>query len=249
MRHQSVRSVSRAAVGVLAAATMLPFMSSPAHAEPNNAPVAGDDAVTVYATGMKYLDLLANDTDPDGDELAVCRIDRSPARQVLFAAQGSLSSLSVADLLGLDEDELDELGPLAEPGFALVATGPKARGTHRFTYYACDRTVLTPATVTVTVLPAPKVTVRKVAGKPGRLRVTNPSTLPMRFSWQRAGANHHTLPALPLRGSSAKGSGVVRVPAGATRTVHVKGPVVRWEAYGRNAGFMVEGRVRGIHTR
>ncbi|WP_166389802.1 Ig-like domain-containing protein [Nocardioides ochotonae] len=249
MRHQSVRSVSRAAVGVLAAATMLPLMSATAHAETNTAPVAGDDAVTLYATGITHLDLLANDADADGDELAVCRVERSPVRRVLLAANGSVSSIGLADLLGLGEDDLDELGPLAEPGYALVATGPKASGTYRFTYYACDRTALAPATVTATVLPAPKVTVRKVAGKPGRLRVTNPSTLPMRFSWEPHNRSAE-LPWLGARGTSAaRAYGAVRVPAGATRTVRVKGPVVSWDATGRRGGFHLEGRVRGIRTR
>ena len=246
MRHQSVRTVSRAAVGVLAAATMLPVMSSPAHAEPNSAPVTGDDAVTVYATGIKLLDLLANDTDADGDDLAVCRVELSKARAVLFAAVGSVSSISLADTLRFDEDE--DLGIFGEPGLAAAVAGPKARGTHRFTYYACDRTALTPATVTVTVLPAPKVTVRKVAGKPGRLRVTNPSALPMRFSWEPRGSRT-TLPAVPLRDSAGRAYGNVRVPAGAARTVRVKGPVVHWDATGRNDAFNLEGRVRGIRTR
>ncbi|MQW75230.1 hypothetical protein GHK92_05030 [Nocardioides sp. dk4132] len=248
MRHQSVRSVSRAAVGVLAAATMLPNMSSPAHAEPSSAPVAGDDAVTVYATGLKHLDLLANDTDADGDDLAVCRVELSKARRVLLGAMGSVSSISLADLLGFDEEDLGPLGPLVKPGAAVVLAAPKASGTHRFTYYACDRTALTPATVTVTVLPAPKVTVRKVAGKPGRLRVTNPSALPMRFSWEPRGSRI-TLPVVPLRDSAGRAYGNVRVPAGASRTVRVKGPVVHWDASGRNDAFSLEGRVRGIRTR
>ncbi|MQW75229.1 hypothetical protein GHK92_05025 [Nocardioides sp. dk4132] len=235
MRHQSVRSVSRAAVGVLAAATMLPNMSSPAHAEPNTAPVTSDDTVAVYATGTKLLDLLANDTDADGDDLAVCRVELSPARAVLFAAVGSVSSISLADTLRFDEDE--DLGIFGEPGLAAVLAGPKARGTHRFTYYACDRTALTPATVTVTVLPAPKVTVRKVAGKPGRLRVTNPSTVPMRFIWET-----------PTRGGNDIGR-KTRVLPGASKLVRATGSHVSWWATGQRDAFSVRGKVVGIRTR
>ena len=102
MRHQSVRTVGSSGGGRSRRRhDAARHRARPRTRSPTRPRSTGDDAVTVYATGSKLLDLLANDTDADGDDLAVCRVELSKARAVLFAAVGSVSSISLADYAAL----------------------------------------------------------------------------------------------------------------------------------------------------
>jgi hypothetical protein len=127
--------------------------ASPASAdEASDAPVTAPDRVTLWSGpqgGVASVNVLANDTDPQGDSLEVCRTGESPSRHLLAVAAGG--------------------------GFA-VGASPRAKpGTYQLTYYACDFDYLTPGTVTVTVKKAKPVRVTKIAGRPGKLRVVNPN--------------------------------------------------------------------------
>ncbi len=105
---------------------------------------------------LATVDVLANDVDADGDELAVCRLGDVPRRlQVMIDGNQLL------------------VYPLTEEARSFT-----------FTYYACDFASLAPATVTVNVVEPPKVRilVRKTE-RPGRLRVTNRNNYGLRFLW------------------------------------------------------------------
>ena len=54
--------------------------ASPAQAAP---PVTGADSASMYAGNAVEVDVLANDTDADGDDLAVCRIADSSYKRGL----------------------------------------------------------------------------------------------------------------------------------------------------------------------
>lgn len=132
-------------------------VAAPAHAEP---PVVGDDTLTMYANTLVLPDLLANDTDADGDELKVCRIQEVFEPPVAFF-----------DLLGLQ----------------IVLADVGTEGTYEFTYYACDFETLVPGKLTVTVKPSPKAALAvKKTKKPGKVRVVNRSNFPLDFAWGSA---------------------------------------------------------------
>lgn len=126
--------------GVLAAA--------PAHAdEATDAPVTADDVANIDAGSYGYFSVLENDSDPNGDELAICRVE-VPDDVPLFAEfQGDALAIGSASDKG---------------------------GTYEITYYACDHDYLTPATITVHVTKVKPVKAAKVSGHPGRVKFTNP---------------------------------------------------------------------------
>lgn len=134
----------------LAAVTVL----SPAQAAaPGSPPVTVDDKIRIYAGSGRPIDPIANDTDPDGDDLATCRLGRVPRN--LFVSQFD--------------------------GELFIATRPGAGGrTFTFTYYACDFETLVPGTVTVKVLETPDIRVTKSEVR-GVLRVRNPAKVAIRF--------------------------------------------------------------------
>ena len=118
-------------------------------------PVTTPDSVSVFQGGFAEVQPVNNDHDPDNDQLAICRLGTEHYRglQAIF--------------VGND--------------WAVLAR-PKAKpGTYTFTYYACDFSYLTPGTITVTVEAVPKIKVKKIASKPGHLRVTNPADVKIRF--------------------------------------------------------------------
>ena len=146
----------RFAAPVVAALVAALLGAVPAQAdEATDAPVTADDRVTVPGTTYRLVDVLANDRDPNGDELAVCRV-QVPAEVPLHV-----------EMLG--EDVGNRL---------LVQPLDNRSGTYSLTYWACDFDYLTPATVTVTVKAVPQVTGTVVAGRPGRVRFRNPGARP-----------------------------------------------------------------------
>lgn len=143
------------AATALTTALLTATTGAPAHAVTGSPPTPAADHVTMRAGGMREVDLIANDTDPDGDALQVCRIGHVP------------SSLFVE----------------SEGGTQVFVMATRA-GTYTFTYYACDLSYLAPATVTVTVKPRPKMylLVRK-AVRPGMLRVANHGSFRIDFAF------------------------------------------------------------------
>jgi hypothetical protein len=142
------------AVAVVALGLVAP---AAAEAAPTGSPpvTAPDGPVVLYPGQLRTVDVLANDTDPDGDELAVCRLGKERQRELV---------------LSLFSDSLD----------VMVDTGARP-GTYAFTYYACDLAFLTPGTVTVEVRALPRVDVTQVRGRPGVVRVRSRADFPVRF--------------------------------------------------------------------
>lgn len=150
------------AASLSAGALLTGATGAPAGAATGAAPVTVPDAVTLTTTQHREVDVLANDSDADGDALEVCRLGEVPA------------GLAV-ELWGSDEQRR-----------VYIVAGEV--GTYTVTYYACDFAHLTPGTLTVTVTEAPpvRVRVRKLAQRPGRLLVVNRTGFPVRFAWGAA---------------------------------------------------------------
>jgi hypothetical protein len=119
-----------------------------AYAATGSPPVTTPDHVTLRAGEGIEVDVTANDKDPDGDQLEVCRLGDVPRA----------------------------LGPsFVQDGRLLVAANRRAHGTYTLTYYACDDSYLSAGTLTVDVRP-PRPTLEIVpvgTAPPGRIRLVN----------------------------------------------------------------------------
>lgn len=134
-------------------------LAAPAQAA---APVTAADAASMYAGNLVEVEPLANDTDADGDDLAICRVAESSYKRV--------------DLV----PAFDEEGQPADT--LLLFAGVKAEpGTYTFTYYACDFETLVPGTITLTINEPPAITAKALPGKPGKIKVKNPADFKIRF--------------------------------------------------------------------
>jgi len=164
------------------------------------APVVVDDELTLWPGQQAEIDVLANDSDPGGDDLAFCRLPP------LTTADGELP-VSVWDRSRYDGSE--------GGGILQVAAAARARGTYVVDYYVCNHTRLTPAHLTVTFRPVQPVDV--VADRvPDRILVTNHNDRTIRFI------------ATDRRGCKIDVS--ARVGAGETRSFRVRRHVVSWIA-------------------
>jgi hypothetical protein len=119
-----------------------------AYAAMGSPPVTNPDHVTMRADEGSVVDVTANDSDPDGDQLEVCRV--GPVPRALAASQ-------------------------VRDGELIVIPGRQAHGTYTLTYYACDASYLTAGTLTVKVRPpAPTLDIIPVGdAPPGRIRLVN----------------------------------------------------------------------------
>jgi hypothetical protein len=180
--------------------------ATPAYAATGSAPVTNPDSGSMYAGNAVLLDVLANDTDPDGDDLALCRLGESPSKKFeAFIDEGQLVILSAQK---------------ADPG------------TYTFTYYACDFSYLTPGTVTLTIDPEPEITVEKLAGRPGKLKVTNPADFRIQLLFGS------------FRSDVPDGDIVVKKDSSVVITVHRT--KIGWIAFTRGGDFLRLGRVKNI---
>lgn len=210
----------RRAGALLAAAALSTSLTaflpaSAVHAADSAPPTPVDDRVEVFAGGYAQADLLTNDTDPDGDELAVCRL--GPVPRGLIVGDGE--DLDPDDAPFVSEDGTIDIR---------VARGVRPR-TIELTYYVCDFEHVVPATLLVEVVERPTIAVRAVRGKPGVLRVTNPSDQRMMF---------YALSSDPLRFLKRK---VLR--PGATVALRVHYRTIRWVAGSNKLGLVDRGRV------
>jgi len=130
-------------LGVAAVLTVTPT----AYAATGSPPVTNPDRVVLRAGEATPVDVTANDSDPDGYQLEVCRVGAVPR--------------------GIEAQ--------VEGGHLFLAAKPKAHGTYTLTYYACDDSYLTAGTLTVKVgPPAPTFDIVPVAdAPPGRIRLVN----------------------------------------------------------------------------
>lgn len=120
---------------------------SAAYAATGSPPVTAPDHAVVKADQPTPVDVLGNDSDPDGDGLQVCRLGELPR---------ALRASGVQD------------------GQLFIVPNRGARGTYTLTYYACDTSYLTPATLTVKVRPpAPQFLIQPMGLPPGKIRLVN----------------------------------------------------------------------------
>ena len=156
------------------------------------------------------------------------------------ASPSSTSAATVPTVLALDAQP----SSAARSATSWSARTPQTHGTHVIDYYVCDTHHLVPATLTVEMRTVVPLQVHKVAGKPGRLRVTNKNTAAVRFSYGDPRAAHV--------------DGKVRIPAGSSRVVKVRRHKIVWVAEIGPAekatslaspGIAGHGVVRGIKVR
>lgn len=173
----------------------------------------------MYAGGVRKVPVLANDSDPDGDELEICRVGAVDRGLRVYEPRP-----------WYEEDESFSLDEVEGDLTVRVARGMAAGGLEA-TYYACDTTTLSPATLRVRV-PRPRpVSVKPVAGKPGRFVVRNTQSFPLDvyYSWREP--NSETTAGRSLR-------------AGRRFTFAI--PVERgtWFAVNVRRGYRDQGRLR-----
>jgi hypothetical protein len=133
---------------VLAGAVALLLGTPAAYAATGSPPVTNPDHTSLRAGEGVVLDVTANDLDPDGEQLEVCRLGPLPRR--------------------LSESYIED-------GDLVVVASRKGEGSYEVTYYACDSSYLTAGTVSVTVRPpAPTFDIIPVGdAPPGRIRLVN----------------------------------------------------------------------------
>jgi hypothetical protein len=199
-------TVAFAVVGLALAAPAPPA----AQAVTGSPPVTTPDAVTVLQANTVAVHPVSNDHDADNDLLALCRLGTEHYKGLAVDSFG---------------DEMDIFAkPHAKPG------------TYTFTYYTCDYSYLVPGTVTVTVQALPKIPVKKIAGRPGALRVTNPTDVTMRFLY---GSFDEDQP-----------DGSVVIAKGDKAVIAVHRTRIDWIATSRRGDvFLGTGHVSGIRLR
>jgi hypothetical protein len=203
--RRALPALVAAAFAVLGLAVVSPAPA--AHAATGSPPVTAPDAVTVLQANAVAVKPISNDHDPDNDLLALCRIGTEHYRGLAIDSFG---------------DEVD------------VFAKPKAKpGVYTFTYYACDYNYLVPGTITVTVEALPTIPVKKVASRPGVLRVSNPTDFAMRFLY---GSFDEDEP-----------DGSLLIAKGATAVIKVHRTRIDWVATSRRGDvFLGTGHVTGI---
>jgi len=211
VRHGGKVAVAVAVSGVTAAAGYA--VLGPLSPDEPPPVTAEDDSVSIYPGESEHLRPLENDSAPGDERLRVCS-----------DFTGSTAALHYEYFESQD--------------FFHVEARPKAvPGTHSFTYTVCAGGEWATARVDVTVLAAPGVTVTKMPRRPGRLRVSNPGDVPVRFSF----------------GSTTRSAGQdgdFRLGPHETRVFSVRRHDIGWRAGGGEAldapTFIVDGEVHDI---
>lgn len=212
LRSTTARLACAALVSVLSMGA-LALPGGTAEAATGTAPTTTPDTVQVQEGGSAIVDVLANDTDVDGDALDVCRLGEVPqALAVGVVPPDDVRSRRKGQIF---------VAPVGAPG------------TYTLTYYVCDLSYLTPATLTVQVLPTPKVRVRvtKLDDRPGVLRLVNKSGFPVQLAWGSYKAED--------------ADGVVTVGR-KTVLITVRRPSLVWFAASKRTFAFDAGIVRGI---
>jgi hypothetical protein len=216
------RSWAALAAGVVLAATGATGVTGASADEPGGArPVTVPDTVTTKALQPVEITPLANDSDPDGDELTICRLGPVPA--------------------GLEAFNLDDE----------IVAQPERAGTFTLDYYACDFQYLTKGTITIVATPATvlRVQVRKTH-QPGKLRVVNHSSEKVSFAWgsvkeKKADGSRWLRPGQRTV-FTVKRHSIVWVAADADGTVYVV-HAVRGIDLPRGAKALPDGAPKGHH--
>lgn len=146
-----LRAVSVAVACIVLSSLGWVSLAAPASAAP---PVAVNDHRTMYEGQSRSINVLRNDSDPDGDDLAVCRVQEPDTDDYFAFADGDRIFVAVFG-------RVDEV---------------------TITYYACDFETLVPATLTITVKETFRPRITKLA-RPGLLRVSNRNDKILKFLW------------------------------------------------------------------
>jgi len=178
-----------------------------AHAVTGSPPVTTPDVGTMYPGNLVAVFPVNNDSDVDNDQLSICRLGTESYKGLEVAFAGN---------------EFDVFSrPSVKPG------------TYTYTYYACDFSYLTPGTITITVLEPPDIKVKKIEGRPGKLRVTNPADFKIRFLYGS------------FRAESPDGNLVIGADSSVVISVHRTR--IDWVAYDRKVDiFLATGKVNNI---
>ena len=178
-----------------------------AQAVTGSPPVTTPDSGTMYPGNAVFLSPANNDHDPDNDALTICRLGDEHYRGL------------ETDFVGND--------------WAVFSRPSVKPGTYTFTYYACDFSYLSAGTITITVEAAPNITVKKIASQPGKLRVTNPADIKIRFLYGS------------FREDSPDGS--IVIDKGASIVIPVHRTRIDWIAYNRKGDvYLGTGKVLNI---
>ena len=180
--------------------------AGPAEAATGSPPVTQPDSGATFAGNVLIAPVLANDSDPDGDELAICRIGDSPSKN---------------------------LEPIIDGGNLVILTAARAKpGSYTFTYYACDFSYLTAGTLTVTIKPEPEIKVKKLPGRPGKLKVKNPADFRIQFLF---GSFRADAP-----------DGEIQIKKKSSQVITVRRHKIGWIAFSNSGEFLKIGRVKNI---
>jgi hypothetical protein len=211
-----VRSAAALAAAILGTTLLATTPAHAADADPL-APVVVDDTITLWPGQSRTIDVLANDTNPTDDDLALCRLP------VADLSDGRVPRIMV-----------DDLSPFGEPaGTLLVSTLPRAHGTMTVQYYVCNTTRLTPATLTVVIRDVQQVQAG-VADRRAHIEVTNPNSTKVRII--ASDKDNQVCGAQILGG----------VRPTLTREFRVHQHSVRWVAVIGQGGVAGHGRIRDI---
>lgn len=204
----SVARVTRLLAALLAASLLGAVAPAQAdtHTRGGTAPVTAPDAVSGYAENYEYVRVLANDVDAEGDRLTVCGL--TPQRQARIV---------------VDFDDPREVA---------VGIGGRAKpGTWTFTYLACDGTSANPGTLTVTVLEPPRIKVRPVPGRPGKVQASSDADFRIKLTYG---------------GPSNDQDGLAWIPRGRSVTWGTRYDTLYWTARLRDGTLLTRGKVTGI---
>lgn len=199
MRTSALVRVATVLSAAVLSLAVLP--AGPASADTASPPTVVADTVSIYPGQSVDINVLANDSSPTGDTLALCRFPEVDLDKPLPA-------VLVMEVPSLIMD--------GAAGDLIVSSMPRARGAHVIDYYVCDHAHLVPAELTVVIKDVQPVDVTKVRGKPGRLKVVNHNAEAIRFWYGHPRAQ--------------RPDGRIRVAPGATVTVRVQRHRVLWLA-------------------
>lgn len=148
------RALAAAVLALTMGLTTVLATSPAAVAAGGSAPVTVADRLEGRAGSVLEVEPLGNDSDADGDALALCRLGTVPPGM---------------------------MAEIIEDSVIVIASQP---GTYTFDYYACDFEQLTRGTITVVVTPAAVISLRiRKLPQPGQLRVVNRSAFQVSFAW------------------------------------------------------------------
>lgn len=195
-------------------------------------PVARPDRIVAFEGDDLSPNVVANDTDPDGDTVTVCRAGTPSLRSARvevdditeYSASGSSGSSQTREHLSVTGE--------------LYVGVPRSTRPTTFTvpFQVCDDSYLVATTLTVRVIHVPDVRITRAFGHPGFVRVHNPSG-------RRATVSLNA----PFT-SRSPWFGEVAMRPHSARDVRVDSRTVQWEAYtpGASGHFMGSGTVRGV---